>query len=43
MYSRRMQQLRRTVQQRRVHETQRQAQVAAERELMRATIHNHVR
>lgn len=43
MYARRMQQLRRTMQQRRVHETQRQAQVAAEREQMRATIHAHVR
>ncbi|HET9021098.1 MAG TPA: hypothetical protein VFN34_04370 [Ornithinibacter sp.] len=43
MYSRRMQQLRRTLRQRRVHETQRQAQAAAEREQMRATIHTHVR
>jgi hypothetical protein len=43
MYSRRMQQLRRTLQQRRVHETQRQARAAAEREQMRATIHAYVR
>ena len=43
MYSRRMQQIRRTMHQRRVHETQRQMQVAAEREQMRATIHAHVR
>jgi len=43
MYTRRMQQIRRNVQQRRVHETQRQVQVAAEREQMRATIHAIVR
>ena len=39
MYTKRMQQIRRTMHQRRVHETQRQVQVAAEREQMRATIH----
>jgi hypothetical protein len=38
-----MQQIRRTLHQRRVHETQRQMQVAAEREQMRATIHAHAR
>jgi hypothetical protein len=43
MYSKRMQQIRRTMHQRRVHEAQRQIQVAAEREQMRATIHAHVR
>ena len=43
MYTRRMQRLRRTVQERRVHETQRRAQAAAEREQMRAVIHSIVR
>ncbi|GAA4411697.1 hypothetical protein GCM10023168_32760 [Fodinibacter luteus] len=43
MYSRRMQRIRRTAHQRRVHEAQRQVQVAAEREQMRAIIHAHAR
>ena len=43
MYTRRMQQIRRTMHQRRVHEMQRRMQSAAEREQMRATIHAHVR
>lgn len=43
MYTRRMQRIRRTVQERRVHETQRQARAAAEREQVRATIHAIVR
>ncbi|HET6968550.1 MAG TPA: hypothetical protein VFI44_09745 [Ornithinibacter sp.] len=43
MYTKRMQQIRRTMHQRRVHEMQRRMQVAAEREQMRATIHTHVR
>ena len=43
MYTRRMQRIRRTAQERRVHETQRQAQVAAEREQVRAVIHSIVR
>lgn len=43
MYTKRMQQIRRTMHQRRVHEMQRRMQVAAEREQMRATIHAHVR
>jgi hypothetical protein len=38
-----MQLLRRTLQQRRVHETQRQARAASEREQMRATIRAYVR
>lgn len=43
MYTKRMQQIRRTLHQRRVHEVQRRMQVEAEREQMRATIHAHVR
>lgn len=43
MYTRRMQRIRRTAQERRVHETQRQAQAAAEREQVRAVIHSIVR
>ena len=43
MYFRRMQRIRRTAHQRRVHETQRQVQAAAEREQLRAVIHSHVR
>jgi hypothetical protein len=43
MYTKRMQQIRRTMHQRRVHEMQRRMQSAAEREQMRATIHVHVR
>ena len=43
MYTRAMQRIRRTAHQRRVHEAQRMAQVAAEREQMRALIHTHVR
>ena len=43
MYFRRMQRIRRTAHQRRVHEAQRQVQAAAEREQLRAVIHSHVR
>ena len=43
MYTRAMQRIRRTAQERRVHETQRQAQVAAEREQVRVIVHSHVR
>jgi hypothetical protein len=43
MYTRRMQRIRRTAHQRRVHETQRQVQAAAEREQIRAVIHTSVR
>ncbi|WP_392542852.1 hypothetical protein [Oryzobacter telluris] len=43
MYTRRMQRIRRTAQERRVHETQRRAQAAAEREQVRAVIHAIVR
>ncbi len=43
MYTRRLQRLRRTAHERRVHETQRQVQAAAEREQVRATIHAIVR
>ena len=43
MYTRRMQRLRRTAQERRVHETLRRAQAAAEREQMRAVVHSIVR
>ena len=43
MYTKRMQQIRRDRHQRRVHETQRRVQVAAEREQMRAIVHAHVR
>jgi hypothetical protein len=43
MYTRRMQRIRRTAHQRRVHEAQRQVQVVAEREQMRAVIHGYVR
>jgi hypothetical protein len=43
MYTQRMQQIRRTMHQRRVHERQRRMQVTAEREQMQATIHAIVR
>ncbi|HSO64205.1 MAG TPA: hypothetical protein VLQ78_03805 [Ornithinibacter sp.] len=43
MYTKRMQQIRRTMHQRRAHETRQRMQVAAEREQMRAIIHAHVR
>jgi len=43
MYTRAMQRIRRTAHQRRVHEAQRRAQVAAEREQMRVTMHTTVR
>ena len=43
MYTRAMQRIRRTAHQRRVHEAQRVAQVATEREQMRAVMHMHVR
>jgi hypothetical protein len=43
MYTRRMQRIRRTAHQRRVHEAQRQVQAAAEREQLRAIIHTQVR
>ncbi|HET7822656.1 MAG TPA: hypothetical protein VFL10_14125 [Ornithinibacter sp.] len=43
MYTKRMHEIRRTMHQRRVHETQRKVQVAAEREQMRANIHAIVR
>lgn len=42
MYQRRMQQIRRSVHQRRAHEAQRQ-HVAAERERMRSIVHAAVR
>ena len=43
MYTRAMQRIRRTAHQRRVHEAQRMARVAAEREQMRAVMHTYVR
>jgi uncharacterized protein len=43
MYTRRMQRIRRTAHQRRVHEAQRQAQVAAERVQMQAAMRTYVR
>ncbi|MEO5609822.1 MAG: hypothetical protein ABIQ61_02000 [Ornithinibacter sp.] len=43
MYTRAMQRIRRTAHQRRVHEAQRHARVAAEREQIRAIVHSHVR
>ncbi|WP_268951186.1 hypothetical protein [Phycicoccus flavus] len=43
MYHRRMQQVRRVVHERRVHETQRRAREAANREQMRAVVHAVVR
>ena len=43
MYHRRMQQVRRVVHQRRVHEMQRQEREAANREQMRAVVHHVVR
>jgi len=43
MYTRRMQRIRRTAHQRRVHEAQRQVQAAAEREQLRSVIHTSVR
>ncbi len=43
MYQRRMQQIRRSVQQRRAHEAQRSQRAAAERERMRAIVHAAVR
>lgn len=43
MYTRRKQQIRRDLHQRRVHETQRQVQAEAEREQLRATIRAIVR
>jgi len=43
MYTRAMQRIRRTAHQRRVHETQRMAQVAADREQLRVIMHTHVR
>ena len=43
MYTRAMQRIRRTAHQRRVHETRRRAQAAAEREQLRAIVHTHVR
>jgi hypothetical protein len=43
MYTKRMHEIRRTMHQRRVHETQRRAQAVAEREQMRANIHAIVR
>ena len=43
MYTRAMQRIRRTAHQRRVHETQRLAHVATEREQLRAVMHMHVR
>lgn len=43
MYTRRMQQIRRTMHHRRAHEAQRRIQVAAERERLRAVIRINVR
>jgi hypothetical protein len=43
MYTRAMQRIRRTAHQRRVHEMQRMAQVAADREQMRVVMYTHVR
>ncbi len=43
MYHRRMQQVRRVLHQRRVHEAQRRQQEAANREQMRAVVHTIVR
>jgi hypothetical protein len=43
MYTRRMQRIRRTAHQRRVHEAQRRVQAAAEREQLRAVIHYQAR
>lgn len=43
MYTRAMHRIRRTAHQRRVHESQRLAQVVAEREQLRAVMHMHVR
>ncbi len=43
MYTRAMQRIRRTTHQRRVHETQRRAQAAADREQIRAVVHACVR
>jgi hypothetical protein len=43
MYTKRMHEIRRTMHQRRVHETRGKVQVAAEREQMRARLHSIVR
>ncbi len=43
MYTKRMHEIRRTLHQRRVHETQRQVQAEAQREQMRAQVHAIVR